>query len=273
MTEMPESVINPSVKQVRDRSKKDSDQILQGQIAVVTGGGTGIGLAIAQSLNQAGARVVLVGRRECVLRDSARSISRNTHYEVFDVTQTSGADELMNRICCQVGVPAILINNAGIHLKRSALDTSDEDFDLVLSTHVNGAFALSRCAARRMVAQQQGSIIFVSSMAALLGIPQVVAYSAAKTAQIGLVRALASEFSDQGVRVNAIAPGWVDTEMSRDAFKQDSSRRERVLQRTPMRRLGKPEEIASVVTFLCSNAASFVNGVVLPVDGGASIGF
>ncbi|TWU27574.1 SDR family NAD(P)-dependent oxidoreductase [Bythopirellula polymerisocia] len=254
-------------------SQNRSQQWLEDQIAIVTGGGTGIGLAISLGLSQAGARVVLLGRREGVLQEAARSIGSQATCEVYDVKQTAGSDQLIERISDKVGTPTILINNAGIHLKKPALETSDEEFDAVIQTHVNGAFALSRSAARRMAKLKQGSIVFVSSMAAIFGIPQVVAYSAAKTAQIGLVRALASECSVHGVRVNAIAPGWIETEMSKKAFDQDPARRERVLQRTPLNRLGKPEEIASVVTFLCSEAASFVNGVVLPVDGGASIGF
>ena len=124
-----------------------------------------------------------------------------------------------------------------------------------------------------MIARGSGSILFLASMASLFGIPQVVAYSAAKSAYVGMVRALATELSPHGVRVNAIAPGWIETEMTRKAMDGDPERKRKILSRTPMGRFGTAEDVGMAAVYLSSPAARFVTGVVLPVDGGASIGF
>ena len=124
-----------------------------------------------------------------------------------------------------------------------------------------------------MIERRSGSILFITSMAAIFGIPQVVAYTAAKSACTGMVRALATELSPHGVRVNAIAPGWIETDMTRKAMDGDPERRRKILGRTPMGRFGETDDIGQAAVFLCSPAAKFITGVVLPVDGGASIGF
>ena len=132
---------------------------------------------------------------------------------------------------------------------------------------------MARTFAGPMVEARRGSIVFIASMASLFGIPGVVAYSASKSASLGLVRTLAVELSPHNVRVNAIAPGWIDTAMSRAAFANDPARAEKILARTPMHRLGTPEDVALAAVYLCSPAANFITGVCLPVDGGISIGF
>jgi gluconate 5-dehydrogenase len=246
---------------------------LNGQVALVTGGGTGLGEAIAAGLHRAGARVVIVGRREAELARSAERIGPGATYLVHDLTQLAAADGLIARISAEVGPIDCLVNNAGIHLKKPALDTSVEEFQQVLTTHVLGAHALTRAVAPGMIARQGGSILFIASMASLFGIPQVVAYSAAKSAYLGMVRTLATEWSSHGVRVNAIAPGWIETPMSSKALAGDPARRQKILGRTPMARLGQPDDVAWSAVYLASPAARFVTGVVLPVDGGASIGF
>ena len=143
----------------------------------------------------------------------------------------------------------------------------------ILDVHVLGAFSLSRHAARRMMERGQGSIIYIASMASLFGIPNVVAYAAAKTAHLGLVRTLANEWSGRGGRVNAIAPGWILTDMSRTALEKNPRRKEKVLGRTPMGTLGTPEDIGWAAASLASSASRFITGTCVPVDGGASIGF
>src|SRR5262249_40584059 len=135
------------------------------------------------------------------------------------------------------------------------------------------AFALTRAAARGMIARKSGSILFTTSMAAIFGIPQVSAYTAAKSALGGLVKALATEFSPHGVRVNAIAPGWIDSPMLRGAMAGDPQRAQKVLGRTPMGKFGDAMDIGYAAVYLSSPAASFVTGIMLPVDGGVSIGF
>ena len=143
----------------------------------------------------------------------------------------------------------------------------------VLDVHLVGAFSMSRHAARRMMERGNGNILYIASMASLFGIPYVSAYAAAKTAHLGLVRTLATEWSGRGVRINAIAPGWIVTEMSRTAFENNPERKAKVLGRTPMQQLGGPEDIGWTAAFIASPAAKFITGTCIPVDGGASIGF
>jgi gluconate 5-dehydrogenase len=246
---------------------------LDGEIALITGGGTGLGFAIARCMAAAGARVVLVGRRETELREAVAEIGTAASYQVHDVTQLDRAGELVARVTAAVGAPTILVNNAGIHVKKAAVETSEQEFQSVLQTHVMGAYALTRAVVPGMLARGSGSILFTSSMAALIGLPLVVAYSAAKAAYGGMVRSLAAELSPRGIRVNAIVPGWIETPMLRQVMDADPARLERVLSRTPMGRFGKDDDIGWAAVYLSSPAAEFITGVHLPVDGGASIGF
>lgn len=246
---------------------------LDNQIALVTGGGTGLGLATCQALVEAGAHVIMTGRREEVLRQACLQLGQAAHYLPHDITDLASLPGLVEEIERRFGPLDILVNNAGIHLKKSAVDTSDAELAQVMQTHLFGSFALSRECGRRMLERGRGSILMILSMAALFGIPQVASYTAAKTALLGLTRALAVELSPQGVRVNAIAPGWIETAMSRPVLESDPARKQKVLSRTPLGRLGEPIDIGYAVVYLCSPAAKFVTGAVLPVDGGASIGF
>lgn len=244
---------------------------VDGQGAVVTGGGSGIGLAISRALAAAGARVVVVGRRESLLQEAADQI--HGHAIVGDVTDLVSLPEIVKRAEDLVGPLRILVNNAGSHLKKPALETEDSAFARILDTHVRGPFALAREASRGMLAAGGGSIVFIGSMATVMGIPQVCAYSAAKGAVSALARSLAAEWSPRGIRVNVILPGWIETEMSRRAFEGDPERKAKVLGRTPAGRLGRDEDVAQAVVYLCSPAASFLTGSEVTVDGGASIGF
>jgi NAD(P)-dependent dehydrogenase (short-subunit alcohol dehydrogenase family) len=246
---------------------------LDGQLALVTGGGTGLGFGICQALTEAGARIVMTGRREEVLKDACKELGDAASYLLHDVTELSTIPALIQRIEDRLGPLDILVNNAGNHLKKPAVETSDADLASILQTHLFGSFALSRECGRRMIARKRGSIIMIASMSALFGIPQVSAYSAAKSALSGLTKALAVEFSPHGVRINAIAPGWFDTALSRKAFEGDPSRREKILGRTPMGRLGDVIDVGYAAVYLSSSAARFITGVVLPIDGGVSIGF
>jgi len=246
---------------------------LEGEVALITGGGTGLGLAIARRMALAGAKVVLAGRRRTVLKDAAAKIGPQSGSVVCDVTRVKSMGRVVATAEALFGPITILVNNAGIHLKKPALETSDEELLSVLKTHVLGSHALTRAVLPGMLRRQHGSILFVASMASLFGIPNVMAYAAAKSAYLGMVRSLATEVSPTGVRVNAIAPGWIDTEMSRKAMGNDPERRRRILTRTPLGRFGEPDDVGAAAVFLCSPAAKFVTGAVLPVDGGVSIGF
>jgi gluconate 5-dehydrogenase len=191
-----------------------------------------------------------------------------------DITQLDKAAELITAAEKAAGTPvSILVNNAGIHIKKPAVDTTPEEFQSLLTTHVCAAHALTRAALPGMIARKHGSILLTASMTSLMGMPLVIAYSAAKSAYVGMTRALAAEVSIEGVRVNAIAPGWIESPMLRKALAGDEKRSNKILSRTPMARFGDPEDIGWAAVYLCSPAAKFVTGVILPIDGGASMGF
>jgi gluconate 5-dehydrogenase len=246
---------------------------LTGQNTLVTGGGTGLGFGMARCLVAAGAKVILVGRHKEKLDKACVTLGKNSFALAGDVTKLGTIPDLVKQAEKLAGPISILINNAGIHLKKDAVETSDAEFASVMQTHVSGAFALTREVARGMIKREGGSILFIASMASLFGIPKIVAYATAKIAYVGLVRSLAVEWGQSGVRVNAIAPGWIHSGMSAKALDGDPVRKAKVLGRTPMNHFGEADDIGWAAVYLCSPAAKFVTGVVLPVDGGAAIGF
>jgi len=240
---------------------------------MITGGGSGIGSAMASCMHAAGANVVLVGRRENLLREHAAKLGGTAGYLVHDITEFDKAEALISKAETQFGPLTSLVNNAGIHIKKSAIETTTEEFQSVMNTHIMGAHALVKALAPRMIDRGSGSILFTASMASIFGIPKVIAYSAAKSAMLGVVRTLATELSPEGIRVNAIAPGWIETEMSKKAMDGDPERKNRILSRTPMASFGTADDVGWAAVYLSSKAASFITGVTLPVDGGISIGF
>ena len=241
---------------------------------MITGGATGLGLAISRCFVAAGARVVIAGRRTLEVQRAAEVLGPNAFGMTYDVTRFQDAPEFAQKVADAVGEPpSILINNAGVHLKKPAIDVSIDEFQAVLNTHVLGAHSLTVALLPAMLKSGHGNILFTASMASLFGLPLVLAYSAAKSAYLGMVRTLAVELSGKGVRVNAIAPGWIDSEMMRRALNDDPSRADKILSRTPVKSFGHAEDIGWAAVYLCSPAAKFVTGAVLPVDGGVSIGF
>ena len=246
---------------------------LRNQVVLITGGGTGIGLAMARAMHSSGARVVLVGRREAELAAAVKSLGDGASYVTHDTTDFAAVPALIKRVTSEVGPIDCLINNAGGNLKKTAVETTPEEFQIMLNTHIVGAHALTRAVAPGMIERKHGHILFTGSMASLFGIPLVIAYTAAKSAMVGMVKGYATELSPHGVRVNCIAPGWIETEMSRKALDGDPARKNKILGRTPMARLGEPADIGWAAVYLSSPAAKFVTGVILPVDGGISVGF
>jgi len=246
---------------------------LQGKTALITGGGAGIGFDIAQCMVAAGAKVIVTGRRESALKEAVGVLGKNSAFVVNDVTDLEGLSGMVERVEMEHGSIDVLVNNAGINLKKPALEVSDEEFARILHTNLHAVFALTRACASRMVARQSGSIIMISSMAAYYGIDRVVAYAASKSGVEGMLKVLASELSKFNVRVNAIAPGFIETNMMQTAMSSDPDRMNRALDRTPMGYFGQPEDIGWAAVFLASEAARYVTGVSLPVDGGNSIGF
>ena len=246
---------------------------LDNELAIITGGGTGLGLGMAECFVAAGARVVLFGRRESVLADACDSLGDAANCCAVDITDHEQTADAVREVESLFGPPSILVNNAGVHLKKLAVDTTADEFRNVLETHVIAAHCLSRLVLPGMIERRHGSLLFTASMASLMGVPQVVAYSAAKSAYLGIVRTLAAEVSKDGVRVNGIAPGWIHSAMLDKAFASDPERARRVLSRTPMGKFGEPDDIGWAAVFLSSPAAKFITGTLLAVDGGASSGF
>ncbi len=246
---------------------------LKGKLALITGGGTGLGFGIARAFLSHGARVVITGRRESVLQEAVDELGKGASYLVNDVSDIKALPSFVENLESVFGPLDILVNNAGINMKKPLTQVSDEEFQKIINTNVNGLFSLTREVAKKMLARKSGSIINITSMAALYGISDVTAYTASKTAVLGMTRSLAVDLSGEGIRVNAIAPGFIDSPMLRKAFDSDPERQRKVLGRTPMKRLGEPDDIAAAAVYLASDAAKFVTGVNLPVDGGNSIGF
>ena len=246
---------------------------LTGRRALVTGGGSGIGKAITQALIAHDAAAIITGRREQMLDDAAHELGGGVSAHQMDVSDTEALPGHVAHIEQTHGPIDILVNNAGVNMKTSAFDTTDADFARIVQTNLNGLFALTREVARRMAERDGGAVLNITSMAAIYGIPQVSAYSASKTGVLGLTRQLAVELAPSGIRVNAIAPGFIYSEMTAKALDADPARKSRVMGRTPMARMGQAEEVANAAVFLCSDAASYITGVNLPVDGGNAIGF
>lgn len=247
---------------------------LVGKTALITGGGSGIGFGIAQAYIDAGAKVIIVGRTEERLQTAVKALGTNAYYSVFDITNQSKIKEFVNDVVNEYGPLHILVNNAGIHLKAPASETTDEGFLSVIQTHLLSAFSLSREVMNQMKANQvKGSVIMISSMTGIMAMTQVVAYTSAKTGMLGLMRGLLADYALDGIRVNAIAPGWIESNMLHKALDGDVERKSKILNRIPFKKFGKPEDIGNAAIYLASDASSYVNGVLLPIDGGAAVGF
>jgi NAD(P)-dependent dehydrogenase (short-subunit alcohol dehydrogenase family) len=246
---------------------------LTGEVVLVTGGGTGLGRAIAAALGACGAEVVIAGRRAEPLAEAAAALGPRVKAHVCDVVAPGGCDALVAWAEREVGPVTAVIANAGNHLKAAPEDVSDEAFAAVLHTHVLGAHALVRAALPGMTARRRGTVVLQCSMTGFIGMPHVIAYTAAKSALLGMVRAYAADLGPRGIRVVGLAPGWIHTDLLDGILAGDPARTERIVARTPLGRFGEAEEVGNAAAFLVSRAASFVHGSVLPVDGGGAIGF
>lgn len=243
------------------------------QVAIVTGGASGLGLAITEIFVTNNIRTVIVGRNERNLADVAGRLGGLCSYKVFDLSNLKDIPQLITGIKQEYGTIDILINNAGINLKKPFTEISDDEFERIIKTNLTSVFAISRETAKVMLDNKSGCIVNISSMAAQYGLPYVAAYTAAKTGIEGMTRAMAVELSPAGIRVNCIAPGFIKTNMSAKALDSDPARKQKVLSRTPAGKLGEPDDVAAAVLYIVSDAAKYITGVVLPVDGGNSIGF
>lgn len=248
---------------------------LEGKQAVITGGASGLGFAMAKCMVASGAKVIILDIcNDSNMQDACGELGegRAVWYRC-DVRDTVKIVPIADNIIADNGKIDILCNNAGNHCKKPIEEMTVDEFESVLDVHVVGAFALTKALVPHMKQNGSGSILFTASMTSFIGQPYVIGYSAAKSAYLGMVRTLASEISSFGVRVNAIVPGWIDTPMLRKAVDNDPERKQKILGRTPAASFGKADDIGWAAVFLCSDEANFINGVALPVDGGALIGF
>jgi 2-deoxy-D-gluconate 3-dehydrogenase len=244
---------------------------LDGQVALVTGGARGLGQAMAAALAQAGAAVYVV---DLLPADETLSLvaaaGQQGHALVADLAalDPDGADALVQRVATELGAPTILVNNAGIIRRAPALTHSWEDWQQTIALDLSAPFLLSQALARQLVAREApGKIVNVASMLSYQGGYLVPSYTAAKSGIAGLTRALANEWARYDINVNAIAPGYMATELTA-MLRSDSTRAETMLARIPAGRWGEPDDLAGAVVFLCSRAANYIHGTVLPVDGG-----
>ncbi len=248
-------------------------EIKQEKIAIVTGGGSGIGLAIAEKFVSNNYTTVIVGRDQQKLDNAKQQLGERCVPISCDLNDLAAIPAMVKKILHDHGRIDVLVNNAGINMKKEFTEVSDEDFQKVILTNLTSIFVLSREVVKCMLTAGNGAIINISSMASQYGIPKVIAYTASKSAIEGMTRAMAVELSPKGIRINCIAPGFIATEMSAKALNNDPERKGKAMGRTPMGVLGEPADIGDAAVFLASDAAKYITGVVLPVDGGNSIGF
>lgn len=238
---------------------------LSGRVALVTGSTRGIGRAIAETLAECGARVAVVGRDAAKAQDVAAQVSPEARGFACDVADVASVVALVAAVEESFGSLDILVNNAGLTRDNIMLRLKDDDWDAVLDANLRGAFAAIRAATRGMMKRRWGRIINISSVVGLVGNKGQTNYAASKAGLIGLTKAVAKEFASRNILANAIAPGFIDTDMT-NAMTPEA--RSALIASIPLERLGSPRDVASTVAFLASEHASYITGQVLVVDGG-----
>lgn len=239
---------------------------LEGRVALVTGGSRGIGLAISELLAEAGARVAVVARNGERAAEAAASLPGSGHAGyACDVADGAAVSATVEAVESDLGGVDILVNNAGITRDNILLRMKDEEWNEVIDTNLRGAFFMTRAVYRGMMKRRDGAIINVSSVVGLMGNPGQANYAASKAGLLGFTRSVARELASRGVRCNAIAPGYIRTDMTADLTEEQT---QALLSGIPMQRLGDPADIAGVVRFLAGPSARYITGQVLSVDGG-----
>ncbi len=249
---------------------------LTGKVALVTGGASGIGRGIAQALAQHGARVAVGSRTIDKVEAAARELNQAAGGDAsevrvtgvsIDVTQTASVETAVRKTVERFGRLDILVNSAGVMLRKPTFELEVEEFKKIYDTHVAGSLRCCQAAGRLFREQHAGCIINLASISSFVDLVEVTSYACAKNAVIGLTRSLANEWAKFGIRTNAIAPGFVPTEINRKMI-ENTDRGRRILEHTPLGRFGKAEEIAGAAVFLAAPAGGFVNGHCIVVDGG-----
>ncbi|HEY8164892.1 MAG TPA: 3-oxoacyl-[acyl-carrier-protein] reductase [Gemmatimonadaceae bacterium] len=238
---------------------------LSTRVAVVTGSTRGIGRSIAETLTECGARVAVVGRDKARAAEVAAEVGGGAMGFSCDVTDTAAVAALVNDVESAFGSLDILVNNAGLTRDNVVMRLRDEDWDQVLDANLRGAFAAIRAASRGMMKRRWGRIINISSVVGLMGNKGQANYAASKAGLIGLTKSIAKELASRNILVNAIAPGFIETEMTAKMAPEAVSTLEALI---PLERLGKPADVAAAVAFLASDLASYMTGQVIVVDGG-----
>jgi 2-deoxy-D-gluconate 3-dehydrogenase len=246
---------------------------LAGRVALVTGASRGIGRAVALALGAAGAAVACCARSAEQVEATAAEVSGHggrARGFPLDVTRRSEIDTVVADIGAALGPIDILVNNAGITLDKRSVEVTDEEWDDVLATNLTSTFTLARAVAPGMMEQHRGKIINIGSMYGKIGVPRYAAYCASKAAVEALTRSLAVEWARHGIQVNCLAPGYVNTDIPREAM-ADEKLRTLFLSRVPARRIGEPEEVATLAVYLASAASDFMTGQTVYLDGGQTI--
>jgi len=247
---------------------------LSGKVAIVTGGNGGIGLGMAQGLAQAGADIAIVGRNEPKSLAAAADIARlgvKAISVVADVTDKSAVGAMVDRVGRELGRIDILVNNAGINIRKPPHDLALDEWDDVIKTNLTSAFLCSQAVHPAMKAAGGGKIINIGSMMSIFGASFAPAYAASKGGIVQFTRSCAVAWAADNIQVNAILPGWIDTDLTKRAREQIDGLHDKVLARTPAARWGAIEDFAGTAVFLSSAASDFVTGTALPVDGGFSV--
>ncbi len=246
---------------------------LTGRVAIVTGGNGGLGLAMARGLARAGASIALAardqGKGQAAVKELIAAAPR-TRFYAFEAASASSCRQLIETVVADFGACDILINNAGVNRRKPPEHISEQDWHEILDVNLGAALFCAQAAYPHMKAAGRGKILNIGSMYSLFGAPTVAAYAASKGGLVALTRSLACAWAPDNIQVNAILPGWIDTELTRRARQQVAELHDFVLSRTPAGRWGEPDDLAGAAVFLCSAASDFVTGVALPVDGGYS---
>ncbi len=243
---------------------------LSGRKAIVTGASRGIGQAIAQALARAGADVAVTARTVEALAETQTLVENAGRRCVplsQDVRDTAACSSVMNKAADMFGGLDILINNAGFENVMPSLDVDDALWDAIVSTNLKGAFFCAQAAGRIMAESGGGSIVNLCSLTSYVGVPTAAPYGASKSGLLGVTRTLATEWAHHNIRVNAVAPGYFRTSMT-EVFYKDEDWQSRMLEKIPQRRFGSESDLGGVVVFLCSDAAAYITGHCIPVDGG-----
>jgi len=248
---------------------------LNGKVALVTGGNGGIGLGMAEGMASCGAAIAISGRnaeKARVALEALRAHGVKAAFLPADVTKKAACEKLVADTEAQFGRLDILVNNAGTAIRKMPQDYTEAQWHEVLDTNLTGAFLLSQAAYHAMKRAGGGKVINIGSMMSLFGAPYAAPYASSKGGIVQLTRALATAWANENIQVNAVLPGWIDTDLTRRARQQVTGLHERVEARTPAARWGTTADMAGVAAFLASAASDFVTGAAIPVDGGYSVG-